>query len=106
MSSITPPADDTGLQSLRQSNKTDNGIHSISGLAATRAIHSSTGAPVTSGTHVNRRQRIDRRNKDRRQQKRRVLLDTRSYHERRTAKRGGSMGETNRPYTRGINLRA
>lgn len=105
MSSITPPADDAGLQALRQNNKADNDIHPVSRLAATRTIHSSAGAPVTRGTHINRRQHIDRRNKDRRRRKQRVLLDTRSYHERRTAKRRGSVEKRRHPYTQGINIK-
>ncbi|NOZ37221.1 MAG: hypothetical protein GXP11_03950 [Gammaproteobacteria bacterium] len=105
MSSITPPADDVGLQSLRRSNKADSDIQPVSRLAATRALHKSVAAPVTEGLYINRRQRLDRRGEDRRRRKQRVLLDTRSYHDRRTTKRRSSIEKRKRPYTQGINIK-
>ncbi|VAX12695.1 hypothetical protein MNBD_GAMMA24-1663 [hydrothermal vent metagenome] len=105
MSSITPPADDLGLQSLRQSNKADSDIKPVSRLAATRAIHQSTGTPVTSSLYTNRRQRLERRSEDRRRHKQNVLLDTRSYHDRRTTKRRGFTKKRKLSHTRGINIK-
>ncbi|HEB87412.1 MAG TPA: hypothetical protein ENI68_10415 [Gammaproteobacteria bacterium] len=105
MTSITPPADDTGVQSLRQSNRADTNIEPVSRLATACAIHSSAGVPVAGGLHIDRRRRADRRREDRRQRKQKVLLDTRSYHDRRTAERRSFTKKRTLPHTRGINIK-
>ncbi len=116
MSSITPPADDAGVQSLRQDNKATTGVESVSTVAAKRAIHPSTGAPATDGlVRVERRRLVNRRSQDRRQKERRkdknkVLLDTRSHHDRRTMERRNSINrnalkKTTPPYPRGVNIK-
>ncbi len=105
MSSITPPADDIGVQSLRQSNRAETGIEPVSRLAATRAIHKSAGTPVSTDLYIDKRRRIDRRDKDRRRGKQKVLLDTRSYHDRRTAERRSLTKKRTLTHTRGINIR-
>lgn len=105
MTSITPPADDVGVQSLRQSNRADTNIKPASRLATTRAIHQSAGMPVNSSPHIDRRRRADRRHEDRRRRKQKVLLDTRSYHDRRTAERRSFTKKRTLPHTRGINIK-
>ncbi|HEB55700.1 MAG TPA: hypothetical protein ENI98_05230 [Gammaproteobacteria bacterium] len=105
MSSITPPADDAGVQSLRQSNRAETEIEAVSRLAATRAIHKSVAAPVTTERYIDKRQRVDRRHDDRRRRKQKVLLDTRSYHERRTARRRRFTEKRTQPHMRGINIK-
>jgi len=115
MSSITPPADDAGVQSLRQTNKTMTGVESVSTVAAKRAIHPSTGAPATDDLYIEKRRLVDRRSEDRRQKERRgdknkVLLDTRSHHDRRTAERRSSINKSalkkrKHPHTRGVDIK-
>lgn len=105
MTSITPPADDAGVQSLRQSNRTDTDVKPVSRLATTRAIHQSGSVPVTDDQYIDRRQRVDRRHEDRRRRKQKVLLDTRSYHDRRTAERRHFTKKRTRSPTRGINIK-
>ncbi len=115
MSSITPPADDAGVQSLRQSNKTATGVESVSSVAAKRAIHPSTGTPATDDLLIEKHQLVDRRTEDRRQKERRrnknkVLLDTRSHHERRTTERRSSISKSSLKkrkhlHTRGVNIK-
>ncbi len=115
MSSITPPADDAGVQSLRQSNRTATGVESVSSIAAKRAIHPSTGAPVTDDLRIEKHRPVERRSEDRRQKERRrnknkVLLDTRSHHERRTRERRDSINKRSlekrkHPRTRGVNIK-
>ena len=115
MSSITPPTDDAGVQSLRQNNKAATGVESVSTIAAKRAIHPSTGAPATNGLYIEKRRLVDRRSEDRRRKERRddknkVLLDTRSHHDRRTTERRNSINKSalkkrKHPHTRGVDIK-
>ncbi len=120
MSSITPPADDAGVQSLRQSNRTATGVASVSSVAAKPAIHQSPGTTTTDSLRIKRHRLVERRSENRRRQKQKVLLDTRSRHDRRTAERRTSVDkssvdknsvnkhsaeEEKRPQTRGVNIK-
>ncbi len=87
MSSITPPADDVGVQSLRKTNRTARDIPSVSNVAAIPAIHRSPGATAIDDTPLEKRRRLERRCEERRKHKQEVLLDTRSPHDRRTVQR-------------------
>ena len=107
MSSITPPADDVGLQSLRQDNLTDTDVKSVSNIAAKRAIHQPTGAPAADRPYIEKRHRIERRKKDRRRENKggkKRLLDTRSQYNRRTNARR-SLERKRSPHMRGVNIK-
>ncbi len=115
MSSITPPADDAGLQSLRQSNRTTTGVASVSSVPAKPAIHQSPNATTADSLRIKRHRLVERRNENRRKQKQKVLLDTRSHHDRRTGERRSledknsvnkhSAEEGKSTPTRGVNIK-
>ncbi len=115
MSSITPPADDAGVQSLRQSNRTAKGVASVSTVAAKPAIHQLPNPTTADSLRIKRHRLVERRSEDRRRQKQKVLLDTRSHHDRRTAERRTSIDknsvnkhsarEGKRSHPRGVNIK-
>ncbi len=105
MSSITPPADDAGVQSLRQDNISNTDIKSVSRIAAKPAIHQSTATAEKSRTE--KRKHIERRKNDRRgenKHRQQILLDTRSQHERRTDERR-NIEKKHSPNKQGINVK-
>ncbi len=114
MSSITPPPDSAGTESLRQSNQKKKGVSSVSAVPAKPFIHQSPSATTTNSSHLKRRRLVERRKKDRRKQKQKVVLNTRSRHDRRTLERRNSSNknisretstkEETRPQTRGVDI--
>ena len=113
MSSITPPAESHGTQSLQQTNKTNTDVEAVSHVAAKRAAHQSTDAAITDRpiqSRLVKRRAGDRRREDRRKRKQPVLLDTRSQHDRRISERRSTaknnfVDKRQFPHRHGVNIK-
>lgn len=88
MTSIRIPPDDLGLRDLQVDNTRPSGSPSVTPVNPTRPVEKTREFQPTQLNplevqRVERRQG-ERRQVERRQQDERVLLDTRTYHDRRT----------------------
>ena len=84
---IQPPADDLGLQRLKRANSRTQ-IKQVDGLDRSARIAPSPERRESTQQREQRVNRIERRaGQDRRRQKQKTILDTRSPHERRTQAR-------------------
>jgi len=85
MTSISIPPNDSGQQNLKIDNSTPATAPAVSPVPATRGVPETprTTAPAVE-QHAVERRKGERRRHDRRQQQDKVLLDTRTNHDRRT----------------------
>lgn len=87
---ITPPADDINTQGLKGVNRASGEVKKPDRVEPYPAIEAEENhLPKSALAHPERRKR-QRRNKQRRKDKKEVLLDTRTPHERRTNLRRNS----------------
>lgn len=83
---ITPPADDYGLQKLRQADS-NKSVKETSELSAYPRIPADNEPREPQQHPLSERRKQRRRKRERRLVKKETLLDTRSSHERRTHSR-------------------
>lgn len=104
-------SDDYGVQRLRADNQRAPTANAVTSIQGSRGIHQPVGAPTQPQylpvAHPRIRRRLlaerrvqgDRRRRERRQQSQAVMLDTRSYRERRrTRQRRVRETTTNLPH--------
>jgi len=80
----------------------------VSRIAAKPAIHQPATTAITEKLHIEKRKHLERRKNDRRREnkhRQRILLDTRSQHERRINERR-NMEKKHLPHRQGVNIKA
>lgn len=94
MTSFTISSDGINVQRLKGLNRRPGVAAAIAPISATRGLHKTSGAPkaplmlnvqqrIEQRRFIKRRRRLDRRHQERRKHTIKVLLDTRTEHERR-----------------------